>query len=196
MSSWGTVTLAYHLASRLAYVVWVGWALRREWRTGCQVRRYGAEAAFRRFRRVGATLMNNDGVSFVVLCLVTRGTLPSAAPTWALLTLGAVLGGVGIGAKLWARAAIGADRYYWGDFFAPSTTPLEPARGPYGYLRDPMYTVGNLQLWGLPIAVASLPGLVAALFDHTAILIFNRVVEQPHVRERLASRPAVGSPDP
>jgi hypothetical protein len=44
-----------------------------------------------------------------------------------------------------------------------------------------MYTVGNLQLWGLALGVASIPGLGAALFDHVAILVFNHVVEQPHV---------------
>jgi protein-S-isoprenylcysteine O-methyltransferase Ste14 len=54
--------------------------------------------------------------------------------------------------------------------------------GPYRYLRSPMYTVGNLHLWGLALIAASLPAVVASAFDHLAILGFNRVVEQPHVR--------------
>ena len=181
MSVWDTLVLGYHLTSRLAYVVWVGRALQRERRTGHFARTYGAEEGFRRFRRVASALMNNDAVSFVALCLLTRGTLPIAAPWWLLVMLGAVLAGVGIGVKLWARAAAGADGYYWRDFFSPRTTPLTPAAGPYRYLHNPMYTVGNLQLWGLALGAASIPGLVAALFDHVAILVFNRVVEQPHV---------------
>jgi phosphatidylethanolamine N-methyltransferase len=184
MNVWGTLALAYHLTSRLAYVLWVGWALRRERRVNHYARIYGAEAGFRRFRRVATTLMNNDAVSFVALCLLTRGTLPIATPWWLLAALGAVLGGVGIGVKLWARAASGSDAYYWRDFFSPPAAPLEPAAGPYRYLRNPMYTVGNLQLWGLALGVASFPGLGAALFDHAAILVFNHVVEQPHVDRR------------
>jgi protein-S-isoprenylcysteine O-methyltransferase Ste14 len=184
MNVWGILALAYHLTSRLAYVLWVGWALRRERHTGHYARTYGAEVGFRRFRRVAAALMNNDGVGFVVLCLLTRGTLPVAAPWWLLVALGAALAGVGIGVKLWARAAAGSDRYYWRDFFSAPTAPLEPAAGPYRFLKNPMYTVGNLHLWGLALGVASLPGLGAALFDHVAILVFNHVVERPHVNRR------------
>jgi len=184
MYIWGTLALAYHLTSRLAYVLWVGWALRRERGTSHYARTYGAEVGFRRFRRGATALMNNDAVSFVVLCLLTRGTLPIAAPWWHLVALGAVLAGVGIGVKLWARAAAGSDVYYWRDFFSTPAAPLEPAAGPYRYLRNPMYTVGNLQLWGLALGVASFPGLGAALFDHSAILLFNQLVEQPHVNRR------------
>lgn len=191
MNVWGTLALVYHVASRLAYVSWVGWALRRERLTGHYARTYGAAMGFRRFRRVAAALMNNDGVSFVALCLLTRGTLPIKAPWWLLLVLGAVLAAVGIGVKLWARSAAGSDRYYWGDFFGALAAPLEPAKGPYRYLKNPMYTVGNLHLWGIALGVASLPGLGAALVDHAAILTFNRVVEQPHVDRhyRTAMRP-------
>ena len=181
MHVWDALALGYHLTSRLAYVLWVGWALRRERRSGYYTRAYGAEEGFRRFRRVATTLMNNDAVSFVALCLLTRGTLPIAVHWWLLVALGAILSGVGIGVKLWARAAAGADGYYWRDFFSPPTAPPVPAAGPYRYLHNPMYTVGNLQLWGLALGVASIPGLGAALFDHVAILVFNYIVEQPHV---------------
>ena len=184
MNIWGTLALAYHLMSRLAYVLWVGWALRRERRTGHYARTYGVEVGFGRFRRGAAALMYNDAMSFVVLCLLTRGTLPIAAPWWLLVALGAALAGVGLGVKLWARAAAGSDGYYWRDFFATTDSPPQLAAGPYRYLRNPMYTVGNLQLWGLALGVASIPGLIAALFDHAAILTFNHVVEQPHVNRR------------
>ena len=184
MTVWGTLALAYHLTSRLAYVLWVGWALQREQRTQYYARTYGAEAGFRRFRRMAAALMNNDGASLLVLCLLTRGTLPIAAPWWLLVALGAVLGALGIGVKLWARAVTGPDRYYWGDFFTTADAPLKLTAGPYRYFSNPMYTVGNLHVWGLALGVASRPGLGAALFDQVAILVFNRVVEQPHVNGR------------
>jgi protein-S-isoprenylcysteine O-methyltransferase Ste14 len=184
MTVWGTLALVYHLTSRLAYVLWVGWALRRETRTHYYARTYGADEGFRRFRRMAAALMNNDGASFLILCLLTRGTLPIPAPWWLLVALGAVLGAIGIGMKLWARAVTGSDRYYWGDFFTVADSPLKLTAGPYRYFKNPMYTVGNLHVWGLALGVASLPGLIAALLDQVAILVFNRVVEQPHVTGR------------
>src|SRR5207247_1571213 len=66
---WALLALAYHLASRLAYVLYIGLALGRQERTGYLTLRHGAEGGFRRFRRLGATLMYNDAGSFVLLGL-------------------------------------------------------------------------------------------------------------------------------
>src|SRR2546427_9299514 len=75
---WTALALAYHLASRLAYVLYVGLALRRQERTGYFTRRYGPEEGFRRFRRAAAILMSSDAGRFVVLCLVRRNLLAIA----------------------------------------------------------------------------------------------------------------------
>src|SRR5256886_7350036 len=77
---WTALALAYHLASRLAYVLYVGLALRRQERTGYFTRRYGPEEGFRRFRPAAAILMSSDAVSFVALCLVSRNTLAIGLP--------------------------------------------------------------------------------------------------------------------
>ena len=182
MTGLGLAALLYHIASRLTYVIWVGRALVREEQTGHYRRRYGAEA-FQQFRRTAALIMNNDAVSFVLLCAVTYGTFPPGAPRLPLGVIGGVLVVIGLGVKLWARAAVGADRYYWSDFFAPPpTTPPAPVGGPYRFFRNPMYSVGNLHLAGLALLAGSTPALAAALFSHAAILVFNHVVERPHVR--------------
>ena len=73
-----SIVLIYHLASRLAYVLYVGLTLRWQERTSSVTRRYGAETGFRRFRRAAFLLMSNDAVSFVALCLVSRRTLDLA----------------------------------------------------------------------------------------------------------------------
>ena len=77
---WEAVAFWYFIASRLAYVVWVGWALRQQDRTQRFTRERGAEAGFLRFRRVASTLMNNDGVSFVVLVIATSDAVVRKYP--------------------------------------------------------------------------------------------------------------------
>ena len=182
MTTLGIAALVYHIASRLTYVFWVGRALQREERTGHYTRTYGADA-FQQFRRVAAPIMNNDAVSFVLLCVLTYGTFPPDAPLLPLRVLGVVLVVVGLGMKLWARVAVGADRYYWSDYFGPPPpAPPPPVGGPYRFFKNPMYSVGNLHLAGLALLAASLPALGAAVFSHAAILVFNHVVERPHVR--------------
>jgi phosphatidylethanolamine N-methyltransferase len=127
--------------------------------------------------------MNHDAVSFVLLCVLTYNTFPAGVSRVLLGTVGGALVIVGLGMKLWARAAVGPERYYWRDFLGtPAASSPSPVGGPYRFFRNPMYTVGNLHLAGLALVAASLPALGAALFSHTAILVFNQVVERPHVR--------------
>jgi protein-S-isoprenylcysteine O-methyltransferase Ste14 len=179
----GLAAVLYHIVSRLTYVIWVGRALQREERTGQYTKAYGEVEGFIRFRRTAALIMNNDAVSFVVMCVLTYGTWPAGTARLPFVLIGAVLVVVGLGMKLWARAAVGADRYYWRDFFGqPTAGGSAPVGGPYRFFKNPMYTVGNLHLAGLALVAASCPALAVSLFSLAAILVFNHVVERPHVR--------------
>src|SRR5436309_3391812 len=173
------IVLGYHLASRLAYVLYVGLTLNRQDRTSHLTRRHGTEAGFQRFRRAAAFVMANDAVSFAVLCLVSANTLHIGVPRAAMFAAGAVLALVGIATKMWAAATLG-DGYYWRNFFTPTDRVVTKAAGPYRWLRNPMYTVGYLPVYGLALATSSAFGLVAALFDQCAILTFYNLVEKPH----------------
>src|SRR3989449_65703 len=182
------IALAYHLASRLAYVLYVGLTLKRQDRTAHLTRRHGAEAGFGRFRRVAAFVMANDAVSFGMLCLVSANTLHLGLPRGLVIAVGAVLALVGVATKIWAAATL-RDGYYWRNFFTPADRIVPKAAGPYRWLRNPMYTVGYLPVYGLALAASSAFGLVAALFDQCAILTFYHLVEKPHF-ERLRRAPA------
>src|SRR5881296_1575599 len=162
LSSLAAIGLAYHLVSRLAYVLYIGIALKRQEDTACFTRRYGATDPF---RRTAAILMNNDAVGFVVLCFITRGTLPLGVidlPRAAVIATGAALLLVGVVIKLWAAATLGAGAYYWRDFFAPEGHVVTRTAGPYKFLKNPMYTVGYLPTYGLALDTGSLPALAAA----------------------------------
>lgn len=173
--------LGYAIASRLGYVCYVGVALRREEQSRLFTRRDGPEAGFRRFRRVAARVMTNDGVAFVAACVAGWGTLPTLGiPRAALAAAGVVLVALGVGTKLWARATLGAEAYYWANFFTDAPEVIPARTGPYRVLKNPMYTVGYAHTYGLALVTASVPGLIAALFDQAAILAFHRLVEKPH----------------
>ena len=179
--SWVALAVAYHVLSRLAYVVGVGVALTRQKRDRRFTRERGVEAGFRRFRRLAGAVMTNDAVSFVVLCLCSRRTLPPLLPRGAVLAAGLAFILIGVGIKRWAAVSLRPGAYYWRDVFDPRAI-LDPVpRGPYRYLRNPMYTVGYLHSYGLALLTESLFGLAAAVFDQAAILVFHRLVEQPHV---------------
>lgn len=171
------MVFVYAVLSRLAYVLFVGWTLRRQEGAGLE--------AFRRFRRRAAWVMNHDAFAFILLCVVTRNTWALPLPPVVTITAGAALVLIGLGTKLWAARTLGGDAYYWHNFFVLNTTaaPAAPASsGPYRFMANPMYTVGYLQTYGLALLLRSFPGLIAAGFSQAAILVFYLVVERPHFR--------------
>ena len=177
---WGMIALGYHLASRLAYVVGVGVSITLQKRHQHFTRGVGIEEGYRRFRRRAAFVMNNDAVSFIVLCLLTRDTLETALSRTALVEIGLACIAVGAGTKLWAARTLGSGGYHWQDVFDPGAGAAGPPRGPYRLLRNPMYTVGYLHAYGFALLTGSWLGLLAAGFDQLAILAFHQLVEKPH----------------
>ncbi len=176
-----TAAFAYAIASRLAYVLFVGIALRRQERDAAYTRRWGVEGGFQRFRRIASLVMVNDVFAFALVCVVTRDTLSVGVSRALELAVGGALVIVGVAVKVWAAATLGGRPYYWYNFFAPADPHVAvKLAGPYRILKNPMYTVGYLQAYGFALIMASLPGLVAAGFAQAAILAFYYAVERPH----------------
>ena len=184
MTAGQAAIFVYAILSRMAYVLFVGQALRRQEKDAVYTKRFGRVAGFRRFRRTAVVVMYHDAVAFVVLCLATRNTWHLALPTVAIVTIGAVLIIIGLGTKLWAARTLGGDAYYWHNFFDPDAAIGPVSSGPYRFISSPMYTIGYLQTYGLALMLRSLPGLIAAGFLQVAILTFHFLIEKPHF-ERL-----------
>ncbi len=177
--------LAFHVAARIAYVgfIWVG--LVRQQASDWWTRRWGTEGGFAKFRRGAWFVMLIDGVSFVAVCLVDRGTLPATVPRVPAIVVGVALALLGIGTKLCAAATLGDKAYYWYNFFTPAARVAPAVTGPYRYLRNPMYTVGYLQTYGFALVTGSLAGLAVSLFDQAAILAFYWRVERTHFEQAI-----------
>ena len=193
----GLAAFACFIACRLAYVFWVGTALWRQDRTGVFTRDGGVEAGWLRFRRTASTIMNLDGVAFVAVVLLTMNTLALDVPAAARMAVGVVLCAAGVGIKLWAAASLGPKAYYWHNFFDASDAIAPASPGPYRWFKNPMYTLGYLQTYGLALVFASAYGLVAAAFAQLAVLLFHLIVERPHYRElvrRSAAMPTGAGP--
>ena len=180
MTIWPILAIAYAVASRLSYVGWVGYALRRQDRDAHYTTVDGVEGGYRKFRRRATILMRNDAISIIAVCVVTRYDPALSLPRPILFVAGAVLAAIGLGVKRWAARTLGDSAYYWHNFFAPGEHVAPDPPGPYRYLRNPMYTVGYLHAYGLALALGSVAGLAIASFDQIAILMFHRLVEKPH----------------
>ncbi len=181
--------VAWYVAARLTYILWVSLALRAQFRRRVFTRRLGAEGGYRRFRAITTILMNHDAASFAVLCWVGRGTLDTTLTPAADIAFGVFLIVGGLFVKAWATATLGSGAYYWRSFFVPQQSGRYSVAGPYRWFVNPMYTVGYLPLYGLALALHCWDGLIAAAFAQACILALCVLVEEPHNR---ALRDAAG----
>jgi isoprenylcysteine carboxyl methyltransferase (ICMT) family protein YpbQ len=176
----GEAACALFITSRLAYVFFTGLSLR------AQARRLGRESEEEGFRRFAAfhrrvlRFQNIDGLFTITLAVVTRSTFDVELSPWVTWIAGVTVVVLGFAVKGWAVRTLGVGSYTWQDFFVPKAT-FEPCRrGPYRLLKDPMYTIGYLQPYGMALALLSWPAMLAGLFSQATILIMNHVVEKPH----------------
>lgn len=171
--------LAWFLACRGAYVLFIGFSLRAQAASGWWTRRYGVERGFERFRSAAALLMTGDAASIVLVCWLGRNTLtlgPSLPVRW---FLGCVLVAVGILSKAWAVRTLGEGSFWWKGSFVPGEGDRFVTTGPYRWFRNPMYTLGYLHAYGLALVLGSLPGLFAAAVAQGLMLAMNHWAERP-----------------
>ncbi len=145
------------------------------------VQRLGEQRAFRAYETVAGLMFLNQGLGVGCMAALHLPSLERAVPVHLVLAAGLVLFAAGLTVKLWATLTVGVDAYYFRDMFLGR--PLAPAcgGGPYRFLSNPMYSVGQLQGYGYALLYGSFPGLAAAATGHLLIYAFYFFAERPFV---------------
>jgi protein-S-isoprenylcysteine O-methyltransferase Ste14 len=146
------------------------------------IARLGEERAFRAYETLAGLMFLNQGLGVGCMAALHLRGWEQEVPGPVFLAAGAALFAVGLVVKLWATLTVGVDVYFFRDMFLGR--PLAPVcdGGPYRFLRNPMYSVGQLQGYGYALLFGSLPGVVAAAAGHLLIYAFYAVAERPFVR--------------
>ena len=150
MTTGSLLVVAYAIASRLAYVGWVGVALRRQECDQYFTKRDGVEPGYRRFRRRAEWIMRNDALAIVLACIVTRDTLHLAVPRTILLAVAAILIAIGLGTKMWAARTLGDNAYYWHNFFSSDMHEPPDPPGPFAPVPPLPLPLGSPAAWLSP----------------------------------------------
>jgi Phospholipid methyltransferase len=76
---------------------------------------------------------------------------------------------------------IGIDIYYYKDLFLGRPICGIIKNGPYKYLSNPMYELGQFNGYGTTLMSCSLAGIFAMSMNQTMMFIFFHKVEKPHI---------------
>ncbi|HQU33649.1 MAG TPA: methyltransferase [Thermoanaerobaculaceae bacterium] len=146
------------------------------------IARFGEQRAFRGYETLAGLMFLNQGLGVGCMAALHVPRWEQAVPAALVLAAGVALFAVGLVVKLWATLTVGVDAYYFRDMFLGRPLPTACNGGPYRFLPNPMYSVGQLQGYGYALLYGSLPGVVAAGAGHLLIYVFYLVAERPFVR--------------
>jgi protein-S-isoprenylcysteine O-methyltransferase Ste14 len=153
------------------------------------VRRLGERKAWRAYESVLGIMFLNQGLGVgCMTALVLPGLRLPVGAAW-VRGVGLAVFLVGLGVKWWATWIAGADAFYYKDLFLRRPGVEFVKRGPYRFLRNPMYGVGQLQGYGYALMASSPLGLLAAAVGQALIYVFFFAVERPFVRASYHDRP-------
>lgn len=142
------------------------------------------------FRSLSMIVLSNDGLSYIIVCLVFFTPLSSSS--FMQLAISIPLGLSLVALSVWSKAAahnvLGDFAWYWGDFFFTMDGDLV-FDGVFEIFPHPMYTVGYAAYYGLTLICRSYPLLMLSLLAHVSQLLFLFFVEEPHIQKIYAPKP-------
>jgi len=144
-------------------------------------REMGEEKAFRSFQTLLALMFINQGLGVGAMSSLQLPGWEFPLAHSQALAVGLVLTAVGITIKVWATVLTTIDIYYLKDLFVGHPVTGFVEKGPYKFLSNPMYGVGQLHAYGIAVLYESTTGVVAAGLCHILIYTFYYVVERPFV---------------
>ena len=163
------------------------------------IEKLGEDRAYQLWQLSLGIVFLNQGFCQMVVIKTFGTSFPFFLPQWLIILASGFLTLSGIICKVWATYLTGLDTYYYKDLFLNRIThvgELEPfvKSGPYRYLGNPMYGVGNFQAYGAAIWYQSWPGLVIAVVFQISIYIFCFLIERPFVHSTYLKSIAISDP--
>jgi hypothetical protein len=151
-------------------------------------RRYGEIRGYEIYEAITASMFFHGGACFTCLAKTApwMGLTFASIPKPALADLGLILTIVGTTVNVWSALIIGVDVYYYKDLYLGRFLGEFKQSGPYRYLKNPMYGVGQFAAYGTALTNLSFAGLLATGLNQAMMYIFYFTIEKPHIRKMIA----------
>lgn len=176
--------VAFYLISTLAYIGFLYFVLPENGLRHWFMRTFGGERkGYLAYEAVLAFLFFINGTGIGYISLAFEDTLPFLPDIAFVRPIAVLLFVAGWVIKIWAAKVVGVDIYYWRDMFYGRKIGPFVAKGPYKFINNPMYGLGQLQTYATALWYLSLPGLIAAGLNQLLVFSFYHFQEKKFIRK-------------
>lgn len=175
-------SLFYFAFSTLIYIGFLFIALRENGLRLALIHKYGEEKAYLYYEGYLAFAFFHNGASLTFISQSSVGTgFWGEAPEFLILAITVILMVIGLGIKIWSALVVGIPIYYWKDMFLGRKVSDFVVTGPYQYLSNPMYGIGQVQVYAIAIYYNSIYGLIFGAVNQLLVFLFYFLEEKPFI---------------
>ena len=172
----------YFLLCEVSYIGFITITLSKNGLRHWFVKKWGNEHdGYLAFETILGFLFFHNGVSIGYIASANPDGLFNFLNKDALLMIVVLLFISGFTVKIFAAKAVTINIYYWKDMFLGKKISDFVVSGPYKFLRNPMYGIGQLQVYAIAIWYGSKYGLIAALLNQFLIFSFYYLIEKKFI---------------
>lgn len=188
--------IIYFVCSTLVYLGFIFLILPEYGLRLMMIEKLGEEKAYLYYEGFLAFAFFHNGaaLTFISQSSIGSGFLANTSPLL-VMTLVVFLFVVGLVVKIWSAYVVGIPIYYWKDMFLGRKVSDFVVTGPYKYISNPMYGIGQVQVYAIAIYYNSIYGLIFGAVNQALVFLFYFVAERPFIY-RTYINPSPPSPLP
>jgi protein-S-isoprenylcysteine O-methyltransferase Ste14 len=175
--------IGYFLCSTIVYIGLISFVLPERGFRLKMIEKFGEQKAYLYFEAFLAFAFFHNGVS---LSFISQSSVDNELfgrlPAGMALTFAVVLFSIGTVVKIWSAYVVGTPIYYWKDMFLGKKVCDFVVTGPYKYFNNPMYGLGQLQVYAVAIYYHSVYGLIFGAINQGLVFLFYFMVEKPFIQ--------------
>jgi len=174
--------LIYFAISTMVYVVFIFLVLPEKGLRLKMIELWGEEKAYLYYEGFLAFAFFHNGASLTFISQSSMGTgfLTNVSPV-VILVIVVILFVLGLGVKIWSAYVVGIPIYYWKDMFVGRKVSDFVVTGPYKYFSNPMYGIGQVQVYAIAIYYNSVYGLIFGAVNQLLVFSFYFIAEKPFI---------------
>jgi hypothetical protein len=173
--------IAYFVLSTIAYLGFIFLVLTERGLRLTLIEKYGEENGYRIYEGILAFSFFHNGASLTFISQSSAGSGLSDPPVLVLTIVAVILFVIGIVVKVWSAYVVGIPIYYWKDMFLGRKISDFVVTGPYKYLSNPMYGIGQLQVYAIAIYYNSVYGLIFGAINQLLVFFFYFTAEKAFI---------------